>query len=236
MRKLPVITALVLVLACPTFGVAQDREPRLFLVFVDDLHLDFRSTPCLRELMKRMMPLLSQEGDQIALVTTGASSVNVAPTEDFQQITSGMSRITGNGLRADQILDPEHAPERIHRAIIAIDTARQAIRIVASRAKRPSTVLYFSGGYAELPVPAKLAELVSEAHRLSSAIYTFEARSLAGGPKPTPSVWNQAAWDAYHHDARESLRGLAESTGGRMVSTTGEFDSTLAQIARTAND
>ena len=38
------IAALVFVLVCPNLGVAQTREQQLFLVFVDDLHFDFRSS------------------------------------------------------------------------------------------------------------------------------------------------------------------------------------------------
>lgn len=227
---------LVVALLFPGPGAAQSREGRLFLVFVDDLHLDFRSTPRVRELLKKTMRLLIQDDDEIGLVTSGVSSVSVKPTADLERITTGMSRITGNALRADQIVDPEQALERISRAMIAINTARVAIRGVWSQVNRPFVMLYFSGGYGELLVPPELAELASDAHRARAVIYAFEARSLAGGPRPAPSVWNESAWDAYDRDARESLRGLAEATGGRMVSTIGEFDGALAQIAQTANE
>ncbi|HZL94985.1 MAG TPA: hypothetical protein VFB99_15125 [Vicinamibacterales bacterium] len=238
MRKLnsPAIVALVFVLVCPSLGVAQTREQQLFLVFIDDLHLDFRSTPRLRELMRRVLRLLSQQGDRIALVTTGVSSVAVAPTSELRLITVGMSHITGDGLRADQAIDPERGAERSSRATTAIDTAREAIRALASNSNGPIVVLYFSGGYAELSAASKLAELVSDAYSVNATINTFEARSLVGGPSPPPSVGNESAWDAYYREARDRLRGLAESTGGRAVSTTREFDSALAQIARIANE
>jgi hypothetical protein len=233
-RKRLVITALVFVLACPTFGAPQGREPQLFLVFVDDLHLDFRSTPRLRELTKKVMRLLIQDGDRLALVTTGYSSVAVAPTSDSQQIISGLSRITGGGLRADQNVDPEQGAERTRRATIAIATARDAVRVMASKANGPFAVLYFSGGYAGQSVEADLFELVSDAFRASAVIYAFAPR-LVGGPMPPPSVGNESAWDAYERAAQDSLRNLAGSTGGQLVSSIGEFDSALAQIARTAN-
>jgi hypothetical protein len=232
LRSLVLVTAIG-VLIRPSLSLAQPQE-KWFLVFVDDLHLDFRSTPRLRELTKRTLRLLVQEGDHLALVTTGYSSVAVAPTSDSQQITSGLSRITGGGLRADQNVDPEQGPERTRRATIAIATARDAIGVMASKANGPFTVLYFSGGYAEQSVEAQLFELVSAAFRASAVIYALAPR-LVGGPMPPPSVGNESAWDAYDRGARDSLRSLAESTGGKLVSSIGEFESALAQIARTAN-
>jgi hypothetical protein len=206
----------------------------LFLVFVDDLHLDFRSSPRLRELTRRTLRSLLQHGDVIALVTTGSSSVAVSPTADTEQITSALGRITGDGLRADQNVDPEQGTERMRRATIAIATARDAIRVVAAEANGPFAVLYFSGGYAEPSVAADLFELVSDAFRASAVIYAFAPR-VVGGPMPPPSVGNESAWEAYDRSARDSLRGLAEATGGRFVSSVGEFDSAVAQIARSAN-
>jgi hypothetical protein len=85
----------------------------------------------------------------VAIISTGSSSVAVAPTSNVARLTSGLSRITGGGLKPNQILDPEWADERLSRAKIAIAAARDAIRVVASRVAGPVVVLYFSGGYAE---------------------------------------------------------------------------------------
>ena len=49
----------------------NDAAGRVFLLFIDDMHLDFRSTPRTRDLLKRMMRLLIHEGDMFGIVTTG---------------------------------------------------------------------------------------------------------------------------------------------------------------------
>jgi hypothetical protein len=233
LRSLVLVTAIG-VLIFSSLGLAQPQE-QSFLVFVDDLHLDFRSTPRLRELMRRMLTTLAREGDRIALVSTGPSSVAVAPTSDLQRLTSGVSLITGNGFRPDQIVDPRHFAERVNRATVAITTARDAIQAVASRTSQPLVVIYISGGYGEPSLVTELAELALVAFRANATIYAFEARGLVSGPYPPRPAGNQSAWEAYYRDARDSLRTLAESSGGWMISTGTEFVDAMARIARPEN-
>jgi len=227
------IATLVSVLACPGVASPQDGRRALLLV-VDDLHIEFRSTPGTRELMRKVLGMLFREGDSVAIISTGSSSVAVAPTSNVARLTSGLSRITGGGLKPNQILDPQWADERLSRAKIAIAAARDAIRVVASRVAGPVVVLYFSGGYAEQSLAPDLAELASDAYRANATIYAFDSR-LVGRPLSSPSAGNESAWESHLREARESLNGLAESTGGRLVSAAGEFDAARADIAQRAN-
>src|SRR4029450_6099353 len=60
----------------------NDADGRVFLVLLDSLHLDFRSTPRTRELIKKMLKLLIHEGDMFGIVTTGYSSISEQLTYD----------------------------------------------------------------------------------------------------------------------------------------------------------
>jgi hypothetical protein len=208
-------------------------EERVFLLFIDDLHLDFRSTPRLRELMTRqILPIVSRDGNLVGLVTTGYSSVAIKPTRDQGAALSGVRRIVGGGLPPDEILDPRGTGESFRRATIAIATARDAIKTMASVTAGHKAMIYISGGYGGQNVAADLLDLASEAYRAGVAIHAFEARGLAGAPGPAPSPVNDAAWQRYSRDAYDSLLRLADSTGGQMVSTPGEVDAAIAQMAR----
>ncbi len=77
----------------------NDAAGRVFLLFIDDLHLDFRSTPRTRDLIKRMMRLLIHEGDMFGIVSTGHSSISEQLTYDRQILESAISRVTGGGLK-----------------------------------------------------------------------------------------------------------------------------------------
>lgn len=221
---------LAVLLAVAGLGRTQAEE-RVFLLFVDDLHLEFRSTPRVRELMtRRILPMVSRDGSLVGLVTTGYSSVAIKATRDQEALLSGIPMITGSALPPDEILDPRGTGESLRRATIAIATARDAIKTMASVSEGHKAMIYLSGGYGGQDVAADLLDLASEAHRAGVAIHAFEARGLVGASGPPPSPANDAAWQAYSREAYDSLLRLADSTGGQMVSTQGEVDAAIAQM------
>jgi hypothetical protein len=63
-------------LLIPRNRPTNDQSGRVFLIFIDDLHLDFRSTPKTRELLKKIGKDLIHDGDMFGIVTTGTSSIS----------------------------------------------------------------------------------------------------------------------------------------------------------------
>jgi hypothetical protein len=54
-----------------------DRSGRVFLIFVDDFHIDARLTPRVRDLLKRVAADLVHDGDLFGIVSSGYSSIAV---------------------------------------------------------------------------------------------------------------------------------------------------------------
>src|SRR3990172_2634975 len=96
----PVQEGIILPAARPT----NDAAGRVFLIFIDDLHLDFRLTPRTRDLMQRMLRNLVHEGDMFGIVSTGTSSISEQLTYDRQVLEAAVSRVTGGGLRPEDII------------------------------------------------------------------------------------------------------------------------------------
>ena len=67
-------------LILPTSRPRNDTAGRIFLIIVDDLHLDFRNTGRIRDLFKRISRTLIHEGDMFSIVSTGPSSLASDPT------------------------------------------------------------------------------------------------------------------------------------------------------------
>ena len=55
-------------------GIPQSGT--LWLIFLDDLHVDFRSTGHLRTLLRTICTELVQAGDMVGIVSTGPSSIS----------------------------------------------------------------------------------------------------------------------------------------------------------------
>src|SRR4029079_12525271 len=109
-----------------------DASGRIFIIFVDDLHLDFRNTGRIRDLFGTISKELIHEGDMFGIVSTGPSSLAIELTYDRKRLDEAIRKIAGNGLKPSEILDvPEGAdgpPEVKYRANVAFSTAYDLLK------------------------------------------------------------------------------------------------------------
>jgi VWFA-related protein len=274
----------------PTNRPTNDAAGRVFLIFIDDLHLDFRSTPRTRDLIKKMMKLLIHEGDMFGMVSTGYSSISEQLTYDRQVLESSIARITGGGLKAKEIIEgmqsSQGPTELRHRAHVAFSTAYDLMRNLEKLQNRRKAVIYISSGYdfnpfeqsrleeqarrmglgstdsgngssqspvdqllsdpfvrqeqssqllAEADLVRELAELTRAANRANATLYTIDPRGLVAGQDLDDEVPTQE-WNAYVRDTQDSLRVLAEETGGIAVVNQNDFDKALKRIDNETSD
>jgi VWFA-related protein len=256
----------------------NDAAGRVFLLFIDDLHLDFRSTPRTRDLLKRMMRLLIHEGDMFGIVSTGHSSISEQLTYDRQILESAISRVTGGGLRPKEIIEgmqgAQGPTELRHRAHVAFSTAYDLMRNLEKLQNRRKAVIYLSSGYdfnpfetsrldeqarrmhvesadlqsdpffrtqqssqllSEADLVRELAELTRAANRANATLYTIDPRGLVAGPDMDDEVPTQE-WNTYVRETQDSLRVLAEETGGIAVVNQNDFDKALKRIDAETSD
>lgn len=203
--------------------------PRTFLFFVDDLHLQFRSTPRLRDLIKRLAGSLPHDGNLWAMATTGFSSVSVAPTSDWTEFDTQVMRITGGGVGPDEFADPRQSAgamaELPRRARVASAKALDAIRQAAS-STRPTILLYFGDGYID-GLDTEWTAVTRAAAEADVPIYTIHSVSLIS---IVPTTARPAEWDAYAATTRNTLRAIAETTGGMTVFNPTDLDAMLTHV------
>jgi hypothetical protein len=100
----------------PPARPTNDAAGRIFLIFVDDLHLDFRNTGRIRELFKKISKELIHDGDMFGIVSTGPSSLSIDLTYDQQDYRVG-TRTEGHprrsGRRAGTTRSPVSRPRRV---------------------------------------------------------------------------------------------------------------------------
>ena len=262
----------------PPSRPTNDAAGRVFLLFIDDLHLDFRSTPRTRELIKKMLRNLIHEGDMFGIVTTGTSSISQQLTYDRQVLESAISRITGGGLRPDDIIKgmqgAQGPTELRYRAHVAFSTAYELMKNLEQLRNRRKAVLYVSSGYdfnpfetsrlkyqaeqmqvesedlkndpfyrtqqqgtqfAEADLVRELAELTRAANRANATLYTIDPRGLVAGPDLDEQI-ETAEWQTYVRETQDSLRVLAEQTGGIAVVNQNDFDKALKRIDAETSD
>ncbi len=270
----------------------NDAAGRIFLVFIDDLHLQFRETPRTRDLIKRALRNLIHDGDMFGIVSTGHSSISEQLTYDRQVLESSIERITGGGLTPQEIIQGQagsQGPTELrHRAHVAFSTAYDLMKNLEKVQNRRKAVIYISSGYDFDPFAEgrleeqarrmgislgsrgsdddsggltlddlrtdpfymnqrasqqlsagdlirELAELTRAANRANATIYTIDPRGLVAGPDVDVEVPMQD-WLSYVRQTQDSLRVLAEETGGIAVVNQNDFDKALKRIDAETSD
>ena len=270
----------------PSARPTNDAAGRIFLIFVDDLHLDFRNTGRIRDLFKKISKDLIHDGDMFGIVSTGPSSLAIDLTYDRKRLDQAIEKIAGNGLAPKDILDvPVGAngqPEVRYRAHVAFSTAYDIMGNLEQVHNRRKAFIYVSNGYdfnpfeqtrakqdaekyatpsssdgsgsgnpqavddanpfgkqgnefADADLASELSYLTRAANRANATIYTIDPRGLVGGPDLDENV-DQVEWQDYVRKSQDSLRVLAEQTGGIAVVNQNDFTKALKRIDNETSD
>jgi hypothetical protein len=232
MKPAALACLLGLAVAATAVNGQTPEQPRVFLLVVDDLHLDFRNTPRLRKILQDLARQ-GHEEDTWALVTTGISSIRVAPAPGLAEIRTAISRLTGNALNVREQLDAFGNAERgavVRRRASTIDIAiADTISHLAEDNQGRLAILFLTNGYDARMVPA-LSETVRATADARARLVAISVRDLLV-PDPPFDV-RPEEWAAYTEAARESLRTLAEQTGGQAVFSQPDFDTAIAGLLR----
>ena len=136
----------------PPTRAVNDTAGRIFVILVDDLHIETSKTPRARAVFEQLMDNLIHEGDLFGIVSTGPSSIRVDMTYDRSLIKSSADRLTGDGFNPNEMIrflapGPRGPSELSWRAHVAFKTMRDVVRNLERVQNRRKVVIYFSSGY-----------------------------------------------------------------------------------------
>jgi len=265
-------------LIIPRTRPRNDTAGRIFVIVLDDFHLDAASTPRVRDIAGRILRNLIHEGDMFGIVSTGYSSISEPLTYDRQVLESAISRMTGGALTPKEIIQggqgSEGPTELRHRAHVAFSTAYDLMRNLEKLQNRRKAVIFISSGYdfnpyaasrleeqalrlrvetadlqndpffrtqqssqllAESDLVREIAELTRAANRANATIYTIDPRGLAAGPDVDQDI-KTAEWQTHLRVSQDSLRVIAEESGGFAIVNQNNFDAGLKRIDNETSD
>jgi VWFA-related protein len=150
----------------------NDASGRIFLIFVDDLHMDFRNTGRIRELFKKISKELVHDGDMFGIVSSGPSSIAIDMTYDRKRLDEAISKISGSGLKPDEIITTpdgsQGPPEVRYRAHVAFSTAYEVLQKMEQVHNRRKAFIYVSNGYDFDPFSKSRAKEASARYAVTS--------------------------------------------------------------------
>jgi VWFA-related protein len=282
----PIQEGIILPVARPT----NDAAGRVFLLFVDDLHMDFQQTPRIREIFRKMLKNLIHDGDMWGMVSTGTSSISIDLTYDRALLDDAINRISGNGLKPTEIIKGQEGAdgpvELRYRAHVAFTTANQLMQNLEKLHNRRKAVLWVSSGYdfnpfeksrlkeqlgpcddsgssgdgsngqsncvsgngrvdpnlqpqgsqfADAELVRDMADVTRAANRANATLYTIDPRGLVAGSDIGENL-DPVEWDRYVSKTVDSLRTIADLTGGFAVVNQNDFDKALKRIDAETSD
>jgi hypothetical protein len=225
-----VAAAILGVTMISTGPLAQPTSaPAAWVVLVDDLHFNFRNTGRLRDLVRKVFSQVVGPDDFVALRTSGPSAIEGdLGSREFHQ--SAVSRVTGHGLREEDLLgkDPASVTETQSRFTRAMKAAATALATFDSAGAAPRGLILISNGYARDVLATYEGQmLLDRALRQSVKIFAISGRFIELLERPAV---DENEWAAHLVAERNSLRDLAERTGGFAIFTAQELPAALQRI------
>ena len=273
-----------------------DTSGRVFLFFVDDLHMQFQNSGRVRELFKKIQNNLIHEGDLFGIVSSGPSSISQDMTYDRKRFDEAIKKIAGSGLKPSEIIErgsgSEGPTELRYNAHVAFSTMEEALNNLEKVHNRRKALVWVSEGYdfnpfqdsrlglkdpsspflqnqsnslmnnqddgtgnttnngnsdpmiqqqkqsetfSDAELAYELAEITRAANRANTTIYTIDPRGLVAGSDIDEKV-DPTEWSDYVRKSQDSMRVLAEETGGVAVVNMNNFDKALQQIDAASSD
>ena len=213
----------------PTARPQNDTAGRIFILFVDDLHLVTSLTPKVRQIAMQIADNLIHEGDLFGIISTGPSSLSIDMTYDHQVLRDAINRITGDGFSIRDYLyqqETSRGPtEVLYRAHVAFKTAREVLRNLEKVTDRRKVFLYLSNGYDFNPFPETRAYTggVSENRRNAA-----DQLSLGSMSQENFDAQYEGIPDALYDPFQQAYR-----QGQQFANTDLAFE--LAELTRVAN-
>lgn len=134
-----------------------DTAGRVLLVFVDDLHFEPEYTPHVRRLIETLATTLLHDGDMMAIVSSGPSSIEIGLTYDRKLIADAAGKVRGSGLTAGEIfklLESSQGPADVRaRAQTAFYTVYGILGQLEEVQNKRKAIVYISTGYDFDPFP-----------------------------------------------------------------------------------
>jgi VWFA-related protein len=281
-------------LVLPPVRRVTDTSGRIFLFFVDDLHLQFQNSGRVRELFKKIARNLVHDGDLFGIVSSGPSSIAIDMTYDKKRLDEAINKIAGSGLKPSEIIQrgsgSEGPTELRYNAHVSFSTMREGLENLEKVHNRRKALVWVSEGYdfnpfqesrlglkdpnspflqndsnamrnsiqnqdgntspqsdpfvdqqkqnetfSDADLAYELTEITRAANRANTTIYTIDPRGLIAGSDIDEQV-DPTEWNAYVRKSQDSMRVLAEDTGGLAVVNQNDFDKALKQIDAASSD
>lgn len=140
-------------LILPPTKQSSDTSGRIFIIFIDDLHLQALDSPQVRRVLGMIRDTVIHENDLVGLVSSGYSSIQVDVQYDFQhrRFNESIKKVMGSGMTPTELIQANmtaQGPAGLrHNTHVAFSTAYDMLSQAEKITNRRKAFIYVSNGY-----------------------------------------------------------------------------------------
>jgi VWFA-related protein len=140
-------------LVLPRVSRAPETPGRIFIIFIDDLHLQPLDSPMVKQVLKQIRDNLLHENDLVGLVSSGYSSISfdVSPDPKHLRFNQAIEKTMGAGMTPDEIINTAQTiegPSGLRaNAFTAFKVAYEILEQCEKITNRRKAFIYVSSGY-----------------------------------------------------------------------------------------
>ena len=140
-------------LILPPSAPPPDVSGRVFIIFVDDFHVQPGDTPRLKDALKQVRDVLIHENDMVGFVSSGYSAIEGVVSYDYKhrRFDEAINKAMGAGMTPDEIIKSNSTPTgpsglnyRVHTAFQVVYSLLDQLAKITNRSK---ALIYVSSGY-----------------------------------------------------------------------------------------
>jgi len=140
-------------LILPPAGPPKDVSGRIFIVFIDDMHLQALDSIKTRKVLEQIRDTILHQNDLIGIVSTGYSSIAIDLNYDYnsRRMNEAIKKVMGSAPSPQDIINGAQmsdGPAGLrYNAHVAFSTAYEILAQAAKVTDRRKAFLYVSSGY-----------------------------------------------------------------------------------------
>jgi VWFA-related protein len=168
-------------LILPSARPPSDTSGRIFIIFIDDLHLQPLDTPKAKWVLEQVRDTILHDGDLVGMVSTGYSSIATDITYDYNRarLNEAIKKLAGSGMTPSDIIaagQTSQGPAGLrYNAQTAFSTAYDILQQAAKVTNRRKAFIYISSGYDFNPFKDSRYQAMQEKYAVPQGTPGYEA-------------------------------------------------------------
>jgi VWFA-related protein len=140
-------------LILPPSAPPPDISGRIFIIFIDDFHLQPADSPRAKDALKQIRDTLIHDNDMVGFVSSGFSSIEGSVSYDYKhrRFNEVIGKVMGSAMTPDEIVKANTTSEgpsglryKVH---VAFETVYSLLADLSKITNRRKALIYLSSGY-----------------------------------------------------------------------------------------